>query len=940
MSIATARRSVATLFLLLLGVCAPVAAQPTHDVTGVVADTSGAGLRGATVVVLSKPDSVIVKFAIAAGDGSFRLRRVPAGDYVLQVSFVGYTGWSRDVTLAEGDLDVGTVVLAESVSDLDELVISSEHIPFVVKKDTLEYNARAFGVRPNASVEDLLRRLPGIEVQDDGSIKAQGEDVKNVLVEGKEFFGNDPTIATRNLPAEAVEKVQVYDKLSDMAEFTGVRDGDEEKTINLDLTEEAEQGYFGNMTGGYGDPERYDLQASVNRFSPTSQFSLLANVNNINRQGFSFQDYIRFMGGMGTLMSGGGFRIDSGIPLGSDISDGFSETLAFGVNASHDFGSRTSVRSSYFLSTIDNRQDRRVNQRQLLGSEMSSLVDQSSYQTSDNLAHRLNLNVDHTLQDGHDLRFRGNLQVSGSSLRNDGFRTTYAATGLARNTNDVLYTSDGDNLGGDASLTWRRRLNERGRSVVAEARLSLNDSDLSADLASRTDVYELGDVVSYDEILQQQQSLGNTLRQTQRLSLTEPLGSGRLLEVSAERNQVDEDQDKSIYDLVEGAPVLNADLSSGFNRVYTYYRGGTQLRHNDERLRFGVGLEVQRSQLDGRIRDRDESVANGFTHLLPSASFGWQFRQGRNLDLRYRASTREPSMTELQPLVDNTDPLNVYVGNPDLTPEYRHTLDVHFMLFDQFTFVNLFTYASITHTRNPIVRSRTADQDLRQEVTSVNADRGQWSVNGRVDFGTPIRPIRAKLNLSNSTVYSRGAEFTRQVANLNDKSDVPAVENTSNILRSTVEARLENRTKDRFDIGAGARYTFNRLTYSLSPAFNREYVNRTYFADATWYPDDSWTVSTSLDYRTYTQDVFGKSDAVALLEASIAKTFLDDRVEIRLVGLDLLNQNTGVDFTNSATSIQEERIESLGRYVMLKVVYHLNAFGRDRGMRVNVSRHD
>jgi outer membrane receptor protein involved in Fe transport len=636
---------------------------------------------------------------------------------------------------------------------------------------------------------------------------------------------------------------------------------------------------------------------------------------------------MRFMGGMQAVMSDG--MRPGGIQLGTDISDGFSETMALGVNASHDFGSKTSVRSSWFMSSIDNRQDRTVNQEELLGSSVSSLVNESSGQTSDNVTHRVNLNVDHKLQEGHDLRFRGNLQASGSTLLNQGGRTTRTATGLTQNTNAATYASDGDDLGGDASLTWRRRLSERGRSLVAEARVNLNDSDVSADLESVTGLYEEGDLVTYDEIVQQQSRLGNTLSQTQRLALTEPLGAGRQLEFSAEHNRVDEDQDKRIYDLGSGEPVFNDALSSGFDRTYTYWRGGSRFRHNDERLSLGAGLEVQRSQLDGRVLDRDEDVGSGYTHLLPSANVGWQFRQGMNLDARYRTSTREPSMTELSPFVDNSDPLNVFVGNPDLTPEYRHTLNLHFMLFDQFTFTNLFSMVAVTHTRNKIVRSRAVDDQFRQTVTSVNSG-DDWTVNGRVDFGTPIRPIGAKINLSNSTLFTRGSEFVNQV------------ENSTDILRSTVEARLENRTKDLFDVRGGARYTFNRIAYSLNRALNQDYVNRTYFADATWYPHPTWTLSASLDYRTYAQDVFGENRDVALVEATVAKTFLDDRVEIRLTGLDLLDQNEGVNFSNSATWIREERIESLGRYVMLKFVYHLSAFGRGRGrgMTVDVRGHD
>ncbi|MGA1495401.1 MAG: carboxypeptidase regulatory-like domain-containing protein, partial [Rhodothermales bacterium] len=352
-----------TLFLAFLLV-GSVRAQDRFDVTGVVVDSAGVGLQGATVVALTATDSTLTKFATANSDGVFTLRRVPTGDYVLQITFVGFQTIQKDFSLVDADFDAGRMVMQVQTEELDELVVSAEHIPMVVKRDTLEYNANAFATRPNAVVEDLLRRLPGIEVEADGSIKAQGEDVQKVLVDGKEFFGDDPKIATKNLPAAAIDRVQVYDKKSDMAEFTGVDDGQEQKTINLELKEDAKNGYFGNVSGGYSADGRYDGQASINRFSPTTQLAFIGNVNNVNRQGFSFGDYMSFMGGMGALANGS-FRVgDGGINIGNDLSDGFSETLALGLNVSRDFGSDTEIRSSYFLSSIENNQVRSILSRQ------------------------------------------------------------------------------------------------------------------------------------------------------------------------------------------------------------------------------------------------------------------------------------------------------------------------------------------------------------------------------------------------------------------------------------------------------------------------------------------------------------------------------------------------------------------------------------------------
>jgi len=239
----------ATLAFLALSAL-PLDGQDTRGVRGVVTDSTGTAVDGAMVVALALPDSTLTRYALTNGDGRFVLSSVPPGDYLLQITMTGYDMIRQPLAIADADVDAGTIRLAVSAYEMDELVVSIEHVPFISRRDTLAYNAAAFTTRPNATVEELLARLPGIEIDDDGTIRAQGEEVRNILVDGREFFGNDPTVATRNLPADAVERVEVYDRESDMAEFTGIADGEEERTINLALREDARSGYFGQMNWG------------------------------------------------------------------------------------------------------------------------------------------------------------------------------------------------------------------------------------------------------------------------------------------------------------------------------------------------------------------------------------------------------------------------------------------------------------------------------------------------------------------------------------------------------------------------------------------------------------------------------------------------------------------------------------------------------------------
>ena len=919
---------------LFLAITPSVDAQETYDVRGVVADSAGAGIDGAMIVALALPDSLLTKYALSNGNGSFTLSRVPAGEYLLQITMVGHQTVRQPFSITAADIDAGTINLAVLVVEMEALVVSVDHVPFVNRRDTLDYNARAFVTRPNATVEELLARLPGIEVDADGTVRAQGEEVRNVLVDGKEFFGSDPTIATRNLPADAIERIQVYDKQSDMAEFTGIADGQEERTINLELREDARRGYFGQAVGGLGgglEPvavieaqpngrTRYNESLNINRFSPTTQLALLGNANNVNEAGFAWGDFVNFSGGARGLGGGGnrggggrGGGGQGGIQLGGGRNDGFTESMSLGLNANHDFSDDRWIRSSYFYTGLDNVQQQTTQQQQLLGSSAAALENAVADQSTANTTHRVNVNTQYAFSDGHDLRLRGNLSVGSSSMTSLQSSETTTFEGRVQNTGVSSNLVDGNDLGGSASLTWRKRLAENGRSLVAAATTNIQEPELYGDLETTTGIANRNGDLMMQDLFQTQARTGRTLSLSQRLSLTQPVGVGGIFEVFGQRREVNEDQDNSVFDIGTGTPVFNDFLSSGFERTYSYLRGGFRFNKNTEDTRFVIGLQVQRSNLDGTILDRDEYIENGYTHVLPSADYRIQLDEAKTLNFRYTTSTREPSMTELQPFADNTNPIRTYIGNPNLTPEYSHSFNADYRFFDQFSFVNLFTYLRFSYTNDDIVQSRVIDEQALQTVMPVNIDHS-WSTNGGVTYGRPIRSVGARINLNYSFNYTRGVEILNEL------------ENNSRVLRNTIEASIDNRDKEIFDVRAGARYSFNDIQNTLNQELNQVYLDRTFYGNAMLHYGAGWTFSTTLNYRLYDESVFGVGDRnVAMLQASISKLAMNNRVELELIGFDILDQNKGVAYTTGTSFIQERRTESLGQYIMLKVMYRLGS---------------
>ena len=907
--------------LMTLSLGAPLQAQESYEVSGVVTDSTGAALERAMVVALALPDSTLTAYTISDGEGAFTLRRVPAGDYLLQVQLASFATQRTPFSVVDGDVTLSPTALSVLVYGMDPLVVSVDHVPFRNRRDTLSFNAAAFETRPNATVEDLLRRMPGFEIDADGTIEVQGEVVQQVLVEGREFFGNDPTVATRGLPADAVERVDVFDKESDMAEFTGIPDGNERKTLNLLLTDQAQRGTFGEAQSAFGTSEsvpselsladqrvRYDEQIGLNRFSPSTQLALIGSLNNVSRARFS----VGGAAGGGGGDTGAGGR-GGGAPGGGagGAGGGFTRSGVLGLNGSWQFSDDDWLRGSYFLSDLARQNESDRLQQQLLGSTVSSTISDAGTQVLDSRAHRLDLNAQRQFSAGNILRIRAGLDANASTTTDVTARSTVDRDGAVVNTEVSSTLSEADALSGNTSLTWMKRLGEGGRSLIVNLGANLSQPESAGELASTIDV-PVGNDASITDILQSRNETGRVFSNSQRVAITQPLGSGRTLEVFGLRRDVREEESRDVFDTSGSTPVPVDRLTSGLDQTYGYYRGGLRLNRNTEVSRFVIGLEAQRSNLEGTVEGRSETIESGYSRLLPSADLRLQLGESHNVSMGYTTSTREPSMDELQPFADNSSPTNVYVGNPDLQPEYTHALNADWRYFDAFTFLNVFTFARFSRTGDDIVTSRTIDDRGFQTVQPVNGGT-TWAATGGLNVGRPIRPLGASVSVDYRLNLTRRPEF------------VNGDENRSRILGNTVSLQLQNREKSRFDLVADARFAFNDVTYSLNGELDQSYLNTSYGLRGTLYLTDNWTLGGDWRLQHFDSDVFGDAEDLALLNLSVSRYLFDQRGSVELAAVDLLNQSEVVTLTSSANSISEARSQALGRYVMLRVNYRLGS---------------
>ncbi|MEQ9165432.1 MAG: TonB-dependent receptor [Fulvivirga sp.] len=902
----------------LLTCIASVALAQSVVVTGQVMDKDNNPLPSASTVLINASDSIMQSFTIADNEGNFLLKKINKGSYILQVAFVGYETLSKPFTVSDQkeSIDLGQLKLMEKTEILDGVSVSADRIPIMINGDTIEYNADAFKTQPNATVEELLKRLPGVEVDQDGNIKAQGEKVNKVFVDGKEFFGDDPKIATKNLPADAINKVQVFDKMSDMAEFTGVDDGERSKTINLDLKDDKKNGVFGKVAGGYGTDDRFQGKASINKFNKKTQLSALAATNNINEQNFSFQDYIGFSGGLSALSGGGMMMSVEGVDGGmGGQQGGVSTATSGGINFNHDFSKSTEFTSSYFFNGIDNTIDQTSARQNFLNGSIYNSGD-TSYSTSNNINHRLTFKLEHKINDGQDITLRSNIKLNNGSNRLSRSNQTYDASDALLNESYNNNNGTSDNVSFDSRIAYRKKLNDIGRLITANATVGYGNTVQNQNILSTTSFY--GNNPNTINLDQFQDMSNDAFDYNLRVAYTEPLGNLKFLSAIYERQNYDTENKSFYFDNVGTDRIRNDKLSQLYRRDYFYDQGGFKLQMNGEDLTFSAGVMAQSSNLKGKLINEDVKINKNFFNVLPSMDLRYSFARSKSLSLGYSTSVNEPSVRQLQPVVDNSNPLNIYIGNPDLKTEYMHNAYLNFSLFDNFSFTNLFARLNTRLVQNRITNTTLISDDLTQTVSPTNINE-EWSGNGYFSFGTSVKPLGIKFHISTSHTYTKTQLF------INDQKN--GVERFQN----SIDFNVENRKKNAVDVVVGYKTELNDTKYSESDNLNQSYFRNVLYSDLSLTFLKTWNLGSSFDYRIFDGDAFEKKIEMPIWRMHLAKTFLkNDRGELKLSVYDLLNKISGVSRTSNFNYIQDQRINVVTQYAMLTFTYSLSKFGGDK----------
>jgi hypothetical protein len=880
-------------------------------------------LNYATISLANAKDSSLISFTRANDAGFFQIKNVPAGKYLISISYVGYQyTWVAVKAGTTQVLSLGNIYL-QNTATMSAVTVTARRPPVVINGDSIEFNSENFKTQPNAVVEDMLKKMPGIEVDKSGGITVNGKSVSKVYVNGKEFFTGDPKMATRNLAADAVDKIQIYDKKSDQAMFTGIDDGNEETAINIKTKKDRKQSTFGKVGSGFGTPGRFDGQGNVNRINNDEQYSVIATANNVNKQNFSMGDIANFSAGGGGR-GGGGITINfSGGDGGTDAnSRGIAETYSLGGNYSNllndkkmDFNANANGSDVSRYNTSNS-----FTQNLIPGNNFNRTS--NSVSDSRNQQQRFNATIDNKVSETFSYKFTPSVSVQHNTSNSESSTSTFLPDGTPTNGTLTKASSVSDATNIANTLLLRKRFAKKGRTVSSTITQGYNESLANGSQFTDQLFYNFG-VLTKDSILDQQNKRKNLSQSySANVVYTEPISKKSLLEFNVYLNKNNSSTSRKVFDRNLGNnqyDLLNNRLTNEFSSEYTYAGGGMNYRLNQKKYNFSTGFSLQDAMLNGINTSVNTKIKQEFKDVLPSATFQYNFSQTQNFNFNYRTSTNQPSLTQLQPVLDQSNINNQVIGNPNLKRTYNHNINLRFFSTKILAQRNFFALLNAQVANNSIVNYDSI-LPTRQTLSKPVNVNGVYRINGSVNYGFGVKKLYSRFNFGLNGGYNNNVNYVNGTLNT---TIIKSIGPSFNYTYSLDEI---------MDLNISARHNYNITNNQVNKALNTNYVSRIYTADLTNYLPWGFVLNQSMNYTINEGRAPGFNTAVPIWNASLSKFFLKNkRAELKLSAFDLLNKNIGISRNVTQNQIVDQSYNVINQYFLIGFTYSLQKSGLGSG---------
>ena len=924
-----------------------VAAFGQNKVSAVLIDKSnGSPISFATVSVTRKGAEKPAKYVLSNDSGQVSLEGVRGGEYTFKAELMGYKPYVKQISVSSKSLDLGEIGMDPDAQQIEAATVSAVGNPISIKKDTIEYNASSFKTTENDVLEDLLKKLPGVEVSEDGSITVNGETVKKITIDGKTFFLDDPQLASKNIPARIIKKLKVVEKKSEQAAFTGIDDGEEETVIDLSVKPGMMKGAFGSVMAGAGHDipgngisgdTRFQGAGFLGRFTDKSQISVILNANNTNNRGFN--DLSGSM--MGGMMGGGGFmgRGQGGWGNGNGITTSYMG----GVNGAWDlFGDKMDLGGNYLY----NHTDRNVNESSTKNTYLDDYTlnyDSDGQSIRKSGGHRFGVRLEHKFSDNTSILFEPQVNFGNGSYSQTSSTVTYRDNDSANPVNkaDVNNFGDNRNVSTSGFFLLRQRLGIPGRTLTFMGRYSYSHNVMDGQNWNRTVTPDSTELV--DQFFNNRQESASLMG---RLTYTEPLGHNLYVEANYTANWNKSTSDKKTYD-TQTREMVDAYSNNIVNESLRQDIGANLL-FQKEKIRAQIGFKAIPTKTSNITSSRKEDYKDFRWNFAPQASLWGEFTENFNARMFYYGNSAQPSTSQLMPVPDNTDPLNVSFGNPSLTPYFTHNMRGDIRYNNKKTFFSFNVRFNASMVQKPIVNAIWYGADGAQYNMPFNGPasaaaglssflnaplaKSGFSISNMLRFNWSRNSSYIGSNVDMSLYpdpmtdyYGFMEEFVKTHPDMGDASDFS--ENRINNVGITERLRLTYRT-DALELTLSGRTRMNNSTYTVgdnTTTFNNQ-VRAT--ADWTW-DAPGLTFKAEYNYNWYKGYSTAQPDE-NVFNAEIQKMLFKKKFTLSLKGYDILGQAKNLTVTDASNYHQESINNTLGRYLILSLTYRFGNMDRSR----------